>query len=488
MRFLSKLILIVVLGTMSAPTLCAGRDAREATVRIYATYSKFYYEEPWQLQSQRKRSSSGCIISGNRILTSAHAVADQKFIQVRKAGDAKRYIAKLEAVAHECDLAILRVNDDSFFAGIEAVEIGSLVYIGDKVVVYGFPTGGVELCITEGVVSRVEHREYTHSRAYLLSCQIDAAINQGSSGGPVIKDGKLVGVAFQASSGENIGYMVPAPVIDHFLTDMKDGKYDGMPGLGISWQEMENPDLRIMYNLARDQTGILVNKIFPDSPAKDILISGDIMLAINGVKIADNGSIEFREGERTYFEYLVQKEYANDLIRCDILREGKLINVEIRLARPTSSLRLVPNEQYDVAPTYYIFGGLVFAPLTVNYLKTWGQRWYHTAPKDLLNYYYYGSPAENQREVVVLIKVLADEINVGYEGLENQVISYANGRKVSRMKDLVEALEEHKGRYHIIIDEQAHKIVLDKKKVAENSQRILEKFKIDSDRSQDLRS
>ena len=86
----------------------------------------------------------------------------------------------------------------------------------------------------------------------------------------------------------------------------------------------------------------------------------------------------------------------------------------------------------------------------------------------------------------MLIKVLADEINVGYHGRENRVISYVNGEKISTMKDLVRAVEEHKGQYHTIVDEQGYRIVLDRNKVDENGQSILKKYKISFDRSRDL--
>lgn len=134
------------------------------------------------------------------------------------------------------------------------------------------------LGITEGVVSRVEHRKYAHSNTYLLTFQIDAAINPGSIGGPVIKDDKIIGVAFQAGSGENIDYMVPAPFINHFSEDIKDGKYNGIPSLGISWQKMENPDIKRKFGMTAKQTGVLVNTIYPDSPARGVLKPGDIIL------------------------------------------------------------------------------------------------------------------------------------------------------------------------------------------------------------------
>ncbi|UCD85359.1 MAG: trypsin-like peptidase domain-containing protein [Deltaproteobacteria bacterium] len=485
MKLFIRLVLIFTLSFVIVPPVWAKKGIRDAVVKIYTTYNRYNYYEPWKMRSQEQRTGSGCIISGKRILTNAHVVGDQTFIQVRRAGDSRKYTAEVKTVAHECDLAILQVNDQLFFTGIKPLGIGSLAEVRDKIAVYGFPSGGDELCITAGVVSRVGHRKYTHSSAYLLAGQIDAAINPGSSGGPVIKDDKIVGVAFQAGSGENISYMVPVPVINHFLKDIKDGRYDGIPGLGISWQRTESPDIRSKYNMTEKQTGVLVNKVYPDSTAKGILSSGDIILSIDGKNIGNDGKIEFRKGERTHFEYLLQNKYINDTAKFEILRENKNVNIEIKLSESVNQGRLVPHERYDVAPTYYILGGLVFAPLTLNFLKEWGN-WYDDAPMNLVNYYYYGEATDDQREIVLLVKILADEANVGYHDWRYKVISYINGKTISTMKDLISAFEEHEGNYHTIVDEWGYQIVLDKVKVNENSHRILEKYKIGSDRSKDL--
>jgi hypothetical protein len=55
------------------------------------------------------------------------------------------------------------------------------------------------------------------------------------------------------------------------------------------------------------------------------------------------------------------------------------------------------------------------------------------------------------------------------------------------MKDLVAAFEEHQGPYHTILDERGHQIVLDRRKVDQNGQRILKRYRIASDRSEDLK-
>lgn len=467
-------------------------EVKQSVVKIYTVNNRYNYHEPWQMQGQSSYQGSGAVIAGKRILTNAHVVSDHTFIQVRRAGKAKKYTADIEIMAHESDLAILKVKDESFFNGVRPLAIGELPEIRDKVSVYGYPEGGDKLSITEGVVSRVEHSNYAHSGAYLLACQIDAPINSGNSGGPVIKDDKIVGVAFQGLSNDrydNIGYMVSVPVINHFLEDIQDGKYDGTPDTGISMQQMENPDIRLNYGMSDDKTGVLVNKVYPDSPATGILRSGDVILAIDDTSVENDGTIEFRKGERTFFTYVMQQKQIHDTVDLDILRNGKNLRVKIKLTEVIDYERVVPNRQFDRAPTYFITGGLVFEPLTLNYLMEFGTggNWYISAPTELLHYYLNEEPRPDRREIVILVKVLADESNIGYHNSENVIVSSINGKKISAMSDLVEAFERYKGEYHVIEDIRGYKIVLTRKNVEEHSADILKKYKIKSDRSEDLK-
>ena len=102
--------------------------------------------------------------------------------------------------------------------------------------------------------------EYSHGGTDLLGVQIDAAINSGNSGGPVFnKRGQCVGIAFQALSGrdiENVGYIIPTPVVNHFLNDyLKNTTFTGFPALGIQWQKLEAVALRRAYNMKASQKG-----------------------------------------------------------------------------------------------------------------------------------------------------------------------------------------------------------------------------------------
>jgi hypothetical protein len=111
---------------------------------------------------------------------------------------------------------------------------------------YDLFVGGDNISVTGGVVSRVEPTQYVHGAAHLMAIQIDAAINPGNSGGPALMEDKVVGVAFQNLAGaENIGYIIPVPVINHFLSDVEEtGHYVGFCSLGVTCQPTENVQLR----------------------------------------------------------------------------------------------------------------------------------------------------------------------------------------------------------------------------------------------------
>jgi S1-C subfamily serine protease len=462
-------------------------DQKDAVVKIYTIYQRYNYNIPWQMKGQESKSGSGCIICNSRILTNAHVVGDQVFIQVRRAGQTKRYTAQVETVAHDCDLAVLTVADASFFSGVRPIAIGQLPRIQDKVCVYGFPEGGDKLSITEGVVSRIEHVKYAHSNAFLLAGQIDAAINAGSSGGAVIKDNQLMGVAFQAAGTlQNVGYMVPTTIIQRFLKDIEDGQYEGIPCLGVYCQKLENADIRSCFGLSGDEIGVLVTKVYENSPASGIIQPGDIILAVDDKKVGNDGTIEFRKGQRTFFEQAVQGKQINDTVSLEIIRDKQPMHVSMTLSAPIDFWRLVPPAYYDVPPTYYIAGGLVFEPLTVNYLKEWGANWVVTAPLDLVRYYGRGEKTAHREQVIVLAKVLSDELNTGYQDEENEVIQSVNGRTISSIRDLVAAFEQNDGRYHVIRDENGYTIVLDRQKVNTLGPGILGKYRVGSDRSLDL--
>jgi S1-C subfamily serine protease len=464
----------------------AAPDARQAIVKVYTTFASPHYYAPWNTGGPATRTGSGCILSGKRILTNAHVVEDQTFIQIRRYSDAKKYRARVLFVSHTTDLALLAVDDDAFFEGVTPLELDGLPETQAEVTVLGFPTGGDMLSTTKGVVSRIEHRSYVHSSFYQLAGQIDAAINPGNSGGPVMVNGRVVGVVMQGlASADNIGYMVPAPIIEHFLNDVNDGRLDGVPDLGLRIGDLENPDLKRRCGLSPEQTGVRVQYVGLGSACDGIVQSGDIILEVAGFKVADDGTIEFRKDERTSYSYPSEICQVGDSLPLKIFRDGTIQEVSVTFRRPVERELLVPREQYDVRPTYYIFGGAVFCPLTKNYLLSWGD-WYSRAPKNLVYALQFRDVKVEGEEVVVLMRVLADDVNLGYHDWSGWIVEKVDGRPINNLRELVNAVETGTDEFVVFSDDRNSELVMDRAKARAALPDILQRYRIPADRSEDL--
>ncbi|MGI9534143.1 MAG: PDZ domain-containing protein [Thermodesulfobacteriota bacterium] len=462
-------------------------DIRNSIVKIYTQTVSPYYSDPWTMDSAKFHTGSGCIISGNRILTNAHVIANHTLVQVRRYGEARRYTARVLHVSHETDLAVLTVENPDFFEDTEALKIGMLPKTQEEVLVYGFPKGGDTLSITKGVISRIEHEVYAQSNLPFLAAQIDAPINPGNSGGPAIINNNVVGIIMQTLvKSESIGYMVPPPVIKHFLKDILDSEYKGYPSLGIRTQNIENDGLKKKYGLKDKHPGVLVTKIIPGSPADGTLMIKDVLLSIEGKPISGNGTVEFRPKERTHYSYYIQNKQVNDTLDLEVLRNGEKVKINVLLDTPIQDIQLV-KIQNDVLPSYFIYGGLVFSTLTINYLQEWGNQWFRKAPSDLVTVAKNNSKTMQDEEVVLLIRVLASEVNLGYHENENLIIKKVNGKRIINMKELVDIVQTSEGDYISFEDVDGNEIVIDKTKADKTNQRILKIYRIGSDRSEDLK-
>ncbi len=459
-------------------------DRINSVVKIFAVQSDPSFFQPWQNYQQNSGTGSGFVLDGGRIITNAHVVANQTFLQVRKQGDPKKYIARLVCVGHECDLAILKVDDPDFYLNMPPLELGVMPELQDKVNVFGYPVGGDNISVTEGVISRIEPIVYNHTGRQLMAVQIDAAMNPGNSGGPVIINGKVVGVAFQGlSQAQSIGYMIPLPVLQHFLKDVEDGRYDGFPEFDVFIMSMENPDLRAWSRMSPTDTGVMVTYLPPLEREKGLLKVNDVILSIDGVNIANDGTVPFRKEEVIFFETMVWQKYIGEICKLKVLRDGKYIDVNY----PASAAReLAPRLNYDVLPTYYMTGGLLFVPLSMNYLFAW-RDWRANSPRRLSYLAEYGDISRDRDQVVVMSEVLADEINQGYQNIRYQVVTKLNGKCIRDMRDLISRIEGMKSGF-IELELQDHiKIVLDIDKCRQANERIMKRYRIPADRSLDLK-
>ncbi len=487
--------LLLALGLGTPGTLCAEEDApaplppdsldmakmRAAIVQVFTVSQDESYRRPWQRPEPQESSGSGFYVGERRLLTNAHVVANAKHLMVKRADRVKRYPARVLYAGHDCDLAAITVDDDSFWEGMEPLEIAKRPALRDTVMTIGYPTGGTRLSVTQGVVSRIEMRTYVHSNAdQHLTIQTDAAINPGNSGGPVIRDGKVVGVAFQGMFfSQNIGYMIPPSVIEHFLIDIRDDIYHGYPELGIYTAGLENGTLRSFLGVPEgNEQGVVVLKPMPYASCWGQLQKNDVLLAIDGVPIESDGTV--KEGDEFFdFAWIVENKQIGETVVLTILRAGK--QLELKITLKGWGARMQQRNVYDERPEYLVLGGYLFVPLTQNYLG-WGS-------SNEISYYmeqYYLTVAEEgkTREQLVLLSHVLPHESTRYVSYSDAIVASVDGKVPNDFREFVKLIGESKNELIRVEFEGVNvaPLILDMPSIKRVHPDILKKYQIPEDR------
>lgn len=448
-----------------------GIDVNRSLVEIINFHWTFDYRSPWDSPKIHASSGSGFVIAPNLIMTNAHVAMQSVFLDVKLNGFSKRYPANVEWIGYDCDLAILSIDDKEFEECSEALEFGEAAKPGDRITVYGYPIGGEGLCLTDGIVSR-NHVSYTPFGSVFPFTQIDAPVNPGNSGGPAIHDDKVVGVIFLGHPFlQSNGQMIPIPIIRHFLKDIEDEKYDGLPLLAIHIQKLDNPDIRKYFGMRENQTGVLVTE---KCPALLELKEEDVLLAVEDHIIENDGIVNWKNGRRVHLLEVVMEKQIGETLRFRILRNKEVKEVKTTLFFSTNHLL-----ECDEKPSYFVYAGLVFQPLSKNYLIEVQDHQYLDI--DLFYLFSKGS------QPIILTQILPDPVTKGYHFMNNFVVEKINGKEIQNLQDVIDALETKSKVFQHIELNDGYQIILDKESADSAHTRILERFHIQHDRSEDLR-
>ena len=473
------LLLIVCVWLALVSSVPASQNSIEQSVFRITNYQQSPdWKSPWKMKPTSQGQGSGFLIHYNWILTNAHVVSDSRMLLVNKISSPKPFLADVLAIAHDSDLALLKVRDPKFYQGLTPLELGGIPELRSRVRAYGYPVGGKELSRTEGVVSRIEFGTYVHPGidSHLL-IQTDSAINPGNSGGPVTQSGQAIGVAFQSNLRLNdVGYFIPVPLINRFLTDIKDGRYDGVPEIGIETSSLINQHYRKYLGLPEDTGGILVERVVPHSSADGVLLIGDVLTKIEDLQIDAAGMVRYSEQQVTFF-IEAENRQIGDSLQLQVWRKGKFINLTLTLKTPPFGSEM--RNSYDELPEYVIFGGLVFIALNRNYIHSPGnitpplayEHWYREIER----------PRTRQEQAVIVTRVLPSPVNSGYTNLHNFVVSSLNGKPVRSLAHLEKILKNMPlETTNVVFESEWHKIplVLNFKESLDQHNSVLKRYGI----------
>lgn len=502
LRILFVLLALSCLSIYGQTPDSNGPDVALSVVKIFSKVSTPDYTRPWIKPPPIEISGSGVVIEGKRILTNAHVVLDASDVKIQANPKAEKFTAKVEAIAPDIDLAVLKLEDERFFTTHPSLprsnDNGSMPLAPDtksNLLVYGFPSTGFGLSITKGTLSGIEFTHYTPALSG-LRLQMDALVNPGNSGGPVVLNGKMIGIVFSRLdkaprvtdsrvTDSSTGYVIPNEEIEFFLHSVAHGHY-GKPGLFDDYENLKNLALRTFLKLDSSVHGVVVQKPYHDA----LLHKWDVITRIGDMSLDDEGMIFQKPGLSLYFTYQVQKIVKDGKVPLTILRDGKEMQLEVPVSsKPDFLIRDAET------PSYFICGPMVFSTVTTPYINAITSGEYGT---DIIRFLFDSSSPiitrrwdkvtfPDEELVVIASPFFPNSLADGYSNPIAHVVGKLNGVPVKNLKHLVALIRDSREDFLTFEMEESHSqdLIFPRKELLASTGKILRDNKVSNQGSPD---
>lgn len=283
------------------------RAAAPAVVNIAARGQRVVRDPFWEMfgygpvAQQTGSIGSGVIVrSDGVVVTNSHVVEGMSEIRVILA-DRREFAATVLLSDARSDIAVLRLEGVTDRLPVLPIDDREQQQVGDLVLAIGNPFG-VGQTVTNGIISALNRTDtgISDSSSFI---QTDAAINPGNSGGALVDmDGDLIGINSaifsRSGSSSGVGFAVPAVMVKRVLDSALGGATVVVrPWLGVKGEPV-TAERAAGLGLDRPR-GLLVTEVYAGGPgARAGLRPGDVITAVDGQEINDQGGLNFRIGAR----------------------------------------------------------------------------------------------------------------------------------------------------------------------------------------------
>ncbi|MDO5570406.1 MAG: Do family serine endopeptidase [Bacteroidales bacterium] len=337
-----------------------------STQSYYDPIMELFYGNRGQQQPQTKVGfGSGVIISADGyIVTNNHVIDNSDEIEVTL-NDNRQFKATLVGTDPMTDIALLKIDGDSFpvikFGNSDELKVGEWVLaVGNPFMLNSTVTAGIVSAKGRsiGIIGSNQSNQRLGIESFI---QTDAAVNPGNSGGALVNtNGELVGIntAIFSETGNYAGYSfaVPSSIVSKVVTDIKQFGTVQRAVLGISIVDLTKESAE-QYNLKLTE-GVLVQGVADGSAAAVAGIKeGDVIVAINGKTIKNSAQLQEQ----------IARYRPGDKVNVTYVSNGKNNTVEITLKNAGGNTNVVKKQGVEVL-------GADFKELTANDLNRLGLR------------------------------------------------------------------------------------------------------------------
>ena len=480
---LSSSLSLVVLGFIAS----SAGEGRAATRRSLAQWERsiinvqvhrkqYDYVQPWSERAQTV-VKSGMVTGAREVLTTAESLDGHTLVRVQKNGRGRWWNAEVNWVDYPANLALITCSEAEFWDGLRPATLADSIAKDEPIQIIRWRGGILEVRSAEFNRFVVGHPAI--SDAVHVQLELTSEIDGVGGAEPAIAGGRVIGLIF-AQGGKQLR-VVPSRFIRTILEAQKRGRYRGLGYFDFTWQPAANPDTLDYLQLEGEKRGAVVIDV-PEKPgAQPVLQPRDVLLQVDGFDIDTQGDYVDPDYGHLILENLsTRHKWAGDTVQLRIWRDGREQEVIYHLPKAEDAARLVPEAPFDSAPQYLIAGGLVFQPMTKNYLRSWGQDWERRAPFRFAHFRN-EDPTPDRPAIVILSQVLPDVYNIGYQDSRQLVLERVNDRKISYLSDLREALLQPKGGFHVLElmkGDTLQRMVLDAPALEEATTRVVSRYGI----------
>ncbi len=479
---LAVLLAVTTWSAAHARNAGAGSSGRWAKtlVGVEITRKVYDYQQPWARRSQTVQKP-GIVVGPGEVLTTAHLLSDHTVVRLQRNGRGVWYDAAVRWVDYPGGLALITTTNAAFWKGLEPARLSKNVSRDGDLQILRWRGGTLESRKAEFNRFTVRNPGPTEPAHVLL--QLTSEIEGAGWGEAVVRGKEFVGLVF--AQGGNFCQAVPAPFIRTVLDAQRQGTYRGIGYFDFTWQPTENPETQRYLKVPGEGRGVVVIDVADKPGVTPVLHPRDVLLEVDGFAIDNQGDyVDPAYGHLLLENLATRGKWAGDTVRFKVWRDGRALDVDYVLPKIQEAGRLVPESPNDREPEYLVAGGLVFQPLTREYLQSWGQDWERMSPFRLA-YFRNEYPSRERPALVVLSMVLPDVFNLGYQEVRNLVLEKVNGRRVSTLRELEEVLRQPQGDFHVLeflVGETLQRIVLDARQLDATTRRVLERYGIERDR------
>lgn len=342
---------------------------KDTVVQVFVQVAEVDLRQPYKTPNQYAAFGSGFFITAaGDIVTNAHVVEHAKSVWIQIPSLGKRQIdVNVLSIAPERDLALLRVSEEG--RKIISQELGCIPHLSlgdsdlvrraEEVMAVGYPLAQGSLKSTTGVISGRE--------SHMI--QMSAAINPGSSGGPLLNlNGEVVGInTAGVVEAQNVAYIIPINDLKTILPDLYKEKILHKPFLGVIYNNTTEAMPKYLGN--PEPGGCYVVEVVNGSVLhKAGVQGGDMIYAFNGYPVDMYGemNVPWSEDKVSISDYIAR--LANgDEVNLVVYRNGtrKEVSVALQTSDQPAIRKVFPAfEDID----YEVFGGMVVMQLTLNHI------------------------------------------------------------------------------------------------------------------------